>query len=460
MRIIFFTTLWILFFALSCKSPVKDIEQPAIHNGIAWYDQHHNEVNAHGACVVKDGDKYYLFGEYKSDTTNAFVGFSCYSSTDLTNWQFEKIVLPMQASGLLGPNRVGERVKVMKCPSTGEYVMYMHTDDMKYMDPNVGYATCQTIDGDYQFQGALLFEGEHIHKWDLGTYQDDDDKGYLLTHEGFIYELANDYKSVTSIVASNEAQSGESPAMFKKNGTYFWLFSNKTSWERNDNYYLTSSSLSGPWNRKGYFAPEGTLTWNSQCSFVLPIHNGNDTLLMYMGDRWSYPKQGSAATQVWLPITVDKDEMSIPSFYESWHFDKDNRWYSVNKDLRSIKNEIKHHGDWNQNDNNFKSKEKGDKLSVSFQGKQIAVKGLTNNLSGYAIVVLKNSQEEVVLDSYIDFYSKQDDSSLRFLSPELKEDNYTFTIEVAGEHPFWSDKRRSHYGSTENFITVEDILVR
>mgnify|MGYP001224208268 FL=1 len=123
MRIIFFTTLWILFFALSCKSPVKDIEQPAIHNGIAWYDQHHNEVNAHGACVVKDGDKYYLFGEYKSDTTNAFVGFSCYSSTDLTNWQFEKIVLPMQASGLLGPNRVGERVKVMKCPSTGEYVM-------------------------------------------------------------------------------------------------------------------------------------------------------------------------------------------------------------------------------------------------------------------------------------------------------------------------------------------------
>lgn len=148
----------------------------AITSGVAWFDQNNKEVNAHGGCVVKEGDKYYLFGEYKSDTINAFSGFSCYSSTDLINWTFEKIVLPVQKDGLLGPSRIGERVKVMKSPSTGEFVMYMHCDDLKYNDPHVGYATSKTINGDYQFQGDLLHNGKYLRKWDLGTFQDTDGK--------------------------------------------------------------------------------------------------------------------------------------------------------------------------------------------------------------------------------------------------------------------------------------------
>ena len=98
----------------------------AITSGIPWYDQNHNPVNAHGAGIIKDGGKYWLFGEYKSDTSNAFPGFGCYSSEDLVNWKFERVVLPVQKDGILGPNRVGERVKVMRCPKTGEYVMLMH----------------------------------------------------------------------------------------------------------------------------------------------------------------------------------------------------------------------------------------------------------------------------------------------------------------------------------------------
>ena len=89
---------------LSCNTPNRNCGYHAIHSGIAWFDQHKNEVNAHGACIVKEGERYYLFGEYKSDTTNAFVGFSCYSSIDLMNWNFERLVLPVQEEGILGPN--------------------------------------------------------------------------------------------------------------------------------------------------------------------------------------------------------------------------------------------------------------------------------------------------------------------------------------------------------------------
>ena len=135
-------------------------EDYLIVNGIPWFDNNGNIVNAHGACIVEEGGKYYLFGEWKSDETNAFPGFSCYSSDDLVNWKFENVVLRVQKDGILGPNRVGERVKVMKCPSTGEYVMYMHADDLGYMDPYIGYATCSTINGEYKLQGPLLYEGK------------------------------------------------------------------------------------------------------------------------------------------------------------------------------------------------------------------------------------------------------------------------------------------------------------
>ncbi len=33
-----------------------------IYNGISWYDQNGEPVNAHGCCIVPENGKYYLFG--------------------------------------------------------------------------------------------------------------------------------------------------------------------------------------------------------------------------------------------------------------------------------------------------------------------------------------------------------------------------------------------------------------
>ena len=154
--------LLVAFFCVGCAGISNEGFGKIVYNGVPWFDNQGNIVNAHGACIVEDNGRYYLFGEYKSDKSNAFPGFSCYSSDDLVNWKFERVVLPVQPEGILGPDRVGERVKVMKCPSTGEYVMYMHTDDMGYKDPYIGYATCSTINGEYKLQGPLL----HVGIWE------------------------------------------------------------------------------------------------------------------------------------------------------------------------------------------------------------------------------------------------------------------------------------------------------
>ena len=44
--------------------------QKAIVSGVSWYDQRGETVSAHGANIICDGGRYYLFGEYK--TTHDF----------------------------------------------------------------------------------------------------------------------------------------------------------------------------------------------------------------------------------------------------------------------------------------------------------------------------------------------------------------------------------------------------
>lgn len=455
---------WMLLFALlwvSYGTGMARKTEKVVNNGIPWFDDRGEIVNAHGACIVEENGRYYLFGEYKSDKSNAFPGFSCYSSDDLVNWKFERVVLPMQSSGILGPDRVGERVKVMKCPSTGEYVMYMHADDMNYKDPHIGYATCSTIAGEYKLHGPLLYEGKPIRRWDMGTYQDTDGTGYLLLHGGIVYRLSKDYRTAEEKVVSGVGGShGESPAMFKKDGTYFFLFSNLTSWEKNDNFYFTAPSVKGPWTRQGLFAPEGSLTYNSQTTFVFPLKCGEDTIPMFMGDRWSYPHQASAATYVWMPMQVDGTKLSIPEYWPSWDVDKLKPVNPLRKgktvDLKKIT--FSKEADWKVEEGRISSNVKGSTLSIPFSGSCVAVMGETNCHSGYARMNILDKKGEKIYSSLVDFYSKANDHATRFMTPQLAKGEYTQVIEVTGISPTWTDKTKRIYGSDDCFVTITDIV--
>lgn len=430
--------------------------EKVIRNGMPWFDDHGNIVNAHGACIVEEKGRYYLFGEWKSDESNAFPGFSCYSSDDLVNWKFERVVLTVQPDGILGPNRVGERVKVMKCPSTGEFVMFMHADDMGYKDPYIGYATCKTINGEYQLQGPLLYQGKPVQRWDMGTFQDTDGKGYLLIHHGPIYRLSDDYQSIEMEVAHVKG-SGESPAMFKKDGIYYMLYSNLTSWEKNDNFYFTAPKIEGPWTKQGLFCPEGTLTYNSQSTFVFPLKRGNDTIPMFMGDRWSYPHQASAATYVWMPMQVNGTKLSIPEYWQCWDFNTLKPVDILRKGKRVSMKNIKPAVGWTENRGCFVSNAKGSVLAVPFRGTHVAVVGKSDCHSGYARVSVLNAKKDTVYSSLVDFYSKYSEKAIRIMTPEMEKGNYTLLVEVTGVKPVWTDKSKTIYGSDNTFVTIDDI---
>lgn len=408
-----------------------------IYNGVPWFDQNGNSVNAHGACILQEGDKYYLFGEYKADAINQYRGFSRYSSTDFTNWSFEGLALPLQKEGRLGPERVGERVKVLKCPKTGKYTMLMHTDDMRYMDPCIGLAVSDTIDGEFSFVGPILYKGEPIKMWDMGTFVDDDGTAYLLLHEGDIYKLNDDYTEAVELVSKNIAPGGESPAMFKQNGYYFILFSNKTSWERNDNYYLTSKSVYGPWEKKGLFCPEGSLTFNTQCSFVFDYFGNEGRVPIYVGDRWSYPKQASAATLVLLPIVTEGDTMRIDKYMSVWSPDNlENKSPIMEKEYK------------------FESNLKGEYCEIKFEGSGLLVFGETFSHGGYAYFEIFDENNTSVHKAIIDFHSLLPDIGLRYVSPKLEKGKYTLKITVSGENGVWSNKKGDRFGSFDYFVKI------
>ena len=141
-------------------------------------------MNAHGGGIIKVGDTFYMHGEYFLSTTtdNNFNGFSMYSSQDLATWKNEGIILPRQASGELGPNRKGERPHIIRCPSTGEFVLYAHAASEDYQtDKEIVYATSSTVNGQYAYKGPLKnASGAITAHSDMSAYADDTG-AYVLT---------------------------------------------------------------------------------------------------------------------------------------------------------------------------------------------------------------------------------------------------------------------------------------
>ena len=413
-----------------------------IVSGVSWWDQDGNPVNAHGGTIIQDGGVYYLFGEWKSDTTNAFPGFGCYSSSNLVDWSFRGVALPVQADGLLGPRRVGERPKVVHCPQTGKYIMLMHCDDMRYKDQHVGLAEADSVVGPYKFLGPLLCDGRPIRKWDMGSFVDSDGQAYLLVHHGGIYRLTGDYHQAVQIPCELPHKGGESPMMCHVGGLYYFFMSHTTSWERNDNFYFSSPAIEGPWTYRGLFAPEGSLTFNSQCSFLLPLNSHGSFL--YMGDRWSFPHQASAATYVWQPLTIRGDSASMLSYLPAWD---PHTLQSVDL-LRNAKSRFV--GQW-------RCDSPSDSLVVRFRGRRVAVSTRNAPDGGYLRVVVRDAHGIVVHEALVDCYAKVEEVGLRYLSPILPKGRYSVTLRPNGDHPEWSDKRHAHFGSPSDWVVVTSV---
>lgn len=290
--------------------------------GATQTDQNGNQLQMHGLGIIKVGSTYYGFGEDKtgeSAANTSFQNIPCYSSTDLGSWSFVREALTRQSTGDLGPSRIVERPKVLYNSSSGQYVMYLHIDNLSYSENRVGVATSPSVCGPYTYRGSFQPLGHRSR--DLGLFQDSTGAAYLLSEDPAsglrIDALSSDYLSVTSSVAV--LADYEAPAMVNIGGRYYLLGSHLTGWSTNDNQFTTATSLSGPWSSWKSFAPSGTNTCNSQTANIITVQGSSGTTYVYAGDRWNTGSIG-ASPMVWLPLNISGTSVSI-SCLSSWSID-------------------------------------------------------------------------------------------------------------------------------------------
>ncbi len=344
----------------SCEVTVEAVEN-MITNDSFWQDTDGNNIYSQGGGIFKFGDKYYWYGvEYKnaseyaenpsiggeaSSENRAFVGFTCYSSTDLVNWDFEGYVMTSESDGMEDAGWVG-RMGVVYNENTGKYVLV----SQKY--PGIMFATSDTPEGPFKYEKLL----ENVPYFTNGStgdqtlFQDDDGKAYLIcsSAEGRQYMyvaplresdfLDIDSENVVMIYRDSTRQyideNGETAvkdkggiegnSLFKYNGHYYFTGSDLYGWNSSRVYVLESADITGPYNIQT-IGEEKNLPYimrnvsdnyahNSQAGFYVTVHGTERDTVLYCGDRWANFANNGLGYNQWVPLSFDENGAPYDSF--------------------------------------------------------------------------------------------------------------------------------------------------
>lgn len=273
----------------------------------------------HAIGLLQAGGRWLAYGEVKREGAS-FQGVAVYATTDFVHWEDLGLALPVGRPGeMTGPDRVVERPRVLRCPTTGLYVMYLHVDGLgDYTYAHVGTAISSDPLGPFVPLQTMRFGTKSSR--DIYAFQDSDGTGYLLSEdreEGtHIYRLSDDYLSLVEDVfcrrGDGYAFGYESPILVRRRGLYYWFGSKLTGWDCNDNMYSTAENLRGPWSPWRPFAPEGSGTYRSQCDAIVPLDGDWDDapVCLYIGDRWN-PDDLGASPLVTLPLTMGQGQARL-----------------------------------------------------------------------------------------------------------------------------------------------------
>lgn len=295
-----------------------------------WKDDEGAVAQLHAISALRveeDGEqRWFFYGESKKDGY-LYQGTSCYSTTDFSTWHNEGLVLtPEQVRGADGKTPIVERPRVLHCPTTGQYVMYLHYEEAD--NYNFAHMAVAVADSPREpFQLREVKQWQHCQSRDIGCFQDEDGTGYLLSEDRengtHIFRLSEDYLSlvedVVCLKGANEGRFGpEAPILIKRESRYYWFGSQLTGWDSNDNVYCTATDLHGPWSAWRYFAPQGSNTFDSQCDAILAVDSDtwNSQRFLYVGDRWIREDLGNSPL-VMMPITIGSGVARL-EFPQEW----------------------------------------------------------------------------------------------------------------------------------------------
>lgn len=301
-------------------------------------------IEVHHGGIIFSGNKYWWYGQTFRDVPKGKdvwpvtkKGVEMYSSEDLLRWEYEGVVLPCQPSGdLEGPMRF-ERVKILYNERTQRYAMWFHYIGKDPLDRDVvqigradaGVASCDRINGVYQWHGYQRPLGPKMTVKDCTLFKDEDGKGYFIfdsypagrstTRCIHIARLSDDYLRTTEVRKIPNAQRREAPVMIKNNGYYFLLTSGVTGFHANAARCHRAKNIFGPYEDLGNFCrgPRREITFNSQGTHAFEL-NDRPGSFVFMADRWNRQDDMRRSVHVWLPLEFPTDDTLEMHYHRRW----------------------------------------------------------------------------------------------------------------------------------------------
>ena len=282
--------------------------QTQIRPGELWEDANGNHINAHGGGFLLHEGRVWWFGEHKvpgEAGNQAWVGVHCYSSPadDLVNWRDEGIALRVSddPASDIAAGCILERPKVIYNAKTRKFVMWFHLELKGYFRDLPGGQMAR----------------------DMTLFVDDDGTAYHIyaSEENAtlqIAELDDTYTQHTGRYwRAFPGRFMEAPALFKKDGKYYFIGSGCTGWAPNAARSAVAPAVIGPWTELGNPArgPNAEKTHFSQSTYALPIP-GKPGQVIFCADRWN-PKNQIDSRYIWLPIEW-KDGKPILNWKPAW----------------------------------------------------------------------------------------------------------------------------------------------
>jgi hypothetical protein len=304
----------------------------AVTEYVQWRDTSGKVINVHDGGVLYANGRYYWYGQSLGTGAATTVGVVMYSSTDLYNWTYEGVILPVStdpASPLRAPMRM-ERPKIVYNAATDRFVLWFHyvgypgTHATTVGKADAGVASCSTVNGTYTFHGFQRPEGSSINVKDSTLFVDTDGTAYFVhaskedTFTMYVDRLTADYRHAASFTKLAGVTQREAPALLKRNGYYFLFTSGVTSWTPNRARYYRATSPMGPYASMGdpCLAPNNDTTYNSQSTYIFPVSGKNDAFIL-MTERHDANNIGRSSF-IWLPIRFPTSSSIQIQYLPTW----------------------------------------------------------------------------------------------------------------------------------------------
>ena len=304
-------------------------------------------------------EKYYWYGAhykeaelYRNDPTFKkddlhFIAVTCYTSSDLVNWQFEQNALEKAEvdANYEGTRWMG-RLGVAYVKELNKYAMFIQHS------MGVLIALADKPAGPFKWHRRLVMT-ERIgtpNTGDQTVFTDPDTgKSYLIysygrgRHKIYISEIGVKNEKVDLLdctqIYRNTGREGN--CMVKYKGKYYVFASNLYGWDSSLAYYMVSDHIRGPYlpTNNMLIIPGAMDDYAhvTQTGFLVNVKGTKEETVIYCGDRWANFAGNGLGYNQWMPLSFDGDTPFLNSL-NSWNFnEKTGEWW-VAKDNNYVKN--------------------------------------------------------------------------------------------------------------------------